>query len=784
MEMKILWKAYVRRHKGSLAGVFALLFIVSASLVTVLTVWNSSVRYVREEMERLGFGDLTAWVSQVSDITQLTDEIDSLDTVERTGVQKLIYSEYEANGQESDSEGQLVVYEPENYAYRIFLDDLSGYQAGEAVIYSGELYAPISLRSMFGAEIGDEISFPIARNGVEQTFTIKGWFEDPFMGSSMIGMKSFLICGADYEEIIQKISASGIDGLARDGFMIHILKNRDSEVSIAGWNAMLNQETRLPQFAEFTHSRSAIEGFMLTLQNVFTGFLSAFVLVLLLVAMVVLGHGISGAVERDTPDMGVLKTAGFTTGHLQKVQAVPYIFVILAAVISGVLAAPFAAGKAAFATLTTTGLLFPVRFPFWLCVLSLLPLMLLLLGFIFLRVRKIGEIAPVEIIRGTIGKAPKKKRFRFPIRSTGLLFFLALRQLAAGKRRYLNVGVSALLLVFFASFMGYVDSWLGADGRGLMDAFNPADLHIAAQPMGEATSEDVERTIMGYTDITDSYMLAMPSISVDGVDYTANVITEPERFHILSGRTCLEADEIVLTEFVAADLGVGIGDTVTVGGGAGSMPYRVSGIYQCANDMGANVGLSREGYAKIGRETAGMWCVHYFLEDVSKQQEVVQALEELYGGDVYLHENSWPGLFGILSAMKWLMIFMYIVVSVFVFVVTVLSAGRLLVMEQKDLGIYRAIGFSPDRLRFSFSLRFGIVSGVGSVLGSLAAVLFTDPLVAALLRQFGISNFSGKPSALNIIIPIVAVTGLFMLFAWLDAEKIRKMRLTVLVAKQ
>lgn len=677
-----------------------------------------------------------------------------------------------------------MVYEPENYAYRIFLDDLSGYQAGEAVIHSGELYAPISLQSMFGAEIGDEISFPIARNGVEQTFIIKGWFEDPFMGSSMIGMKSFLICSGDYEEIVRKLSASGIDGLARDGFMIHIFKNRDSEVSIARWNAILNQETQLSQFAEFTHSRSAIEGFMLTLQNVFTGFLSAFVLVLLLVAMVVLRYGISGAVERDTTDMGALKTVGFTTWHLQKVQAVPYIFVILAAVISGALAAPFVAGGAAFATLTTTGLLFPVRFPFWLCLLSLLPLMLLLLGFIFLKVRKIGEITPVEIIRGTMGKASKKKRVRFPVRSMGLSFFLALRQLAAGKRRYLNVGVSALLLVFFASFMGYVDSWLGADGKGLMDAFNPADLHIAAQPMGEATSEDVERTIMEYTDITDSYMLAMPGVSVNGVDYTANVITEPERFHILSGKTCLEADEIVLTEFVAADLDVGIGDTVTVGGGTGSTPYRVSGIYQCANDMGANVGLSRDGYAKIGRETAGMWCVHYFLEDVSIQQEVMLALEGLYGGDVYLHENSWPGLFGILSAMKWLMLFMYAVVSVFVFVVTALSAGRLLTMEQKDLGIYRAIGFPPDRLRLSFSLRFGIVSGAGSVLGSLLAILFTDPLVAALLRQFGISNFSGKPSALNIMIPIVTVTGLFMLFAWLDAEKIRKMRLTVLVAKQ
>ncbi len=87
-------------------------------------------------------------MSQVSDITQLTDEIDSLDIVERTEVQKLISSEYEANGQESDSEGRLVVYEPVNYAYRIFLDDLSGYQTGEAVLHSGKLYAPISLLSL------------------------------------------------------------------------------------------------------------------------------------------------------------------------------------------------------------------------------------------------------------------------------------------------------------------------------------------------------------------------------------------------------------------------------------------------------------------------------------------------------------------------------------------------------------------------------------------------------------------------------------------------------------
>lgn len=101
-----------------------------------------------------------------------------------------------------------------------------------------------------------------------------------------------------------------------------------------------------------------------------------------------------------------------------------------------------------------------------------------------------------------------------------------------------------------------------------------------------------------------------------------------------------------MTEFVAADLGVSVGDSVMLVASRGREKYIISGIYQCANDMGANIGMSREGYDQIGEETANMWCMHYFLQDVSKQSFIVQTLENNYGGDVYLHENSWPGLFG------------------------------------------------------------------------------------------------------------------------------------------
>ena len=177
MEIKTLWKANLKRHAGSVCGVCFLLLLVSASLATVLTVWNNSGRYVRQEMARLGYGDLTAWVSGLPDPGPLSDEIAALEDVQSVGTQQLIFSEYEIGEQESDSEGQLITYDPAQTPYKIFREDLSGYEAGPAEIAPGEIYVSPSMISMFGLTIGDTITFPIARSGVDKTFVVKGYFD-------------------------------------------------------------------------------------------------------------------------------------------------------------------------------------------------------------------------------------------------------------------------------------------------------------------------------------------------------------------------------------------------------------------------------------------------------------------------------------------------------------------------------------------------------------------------------------------------------------------------------
>ncbi|MBS6643915.1 MAG: FtsX-like permease family protein [Clostridiaceae bacterium] len=785
MEYKTLLKADLRKHKGSLAGIFLLIFLVSAALSTVVSVWLNSEQYIRSELSRAGFGTLTAWVSGVPDLSAFTEELTSQEAVERTETQPFIFANYTANGQDSDSEGQLIVFQGEDDRYHFFSDNLSSYQETVPQINQGEIYVSPSMVSMFGVQIGDTVSFPVVRAGVTADFTVQGFYEDPFMGSSMIGMKGFLISESDYETLQKQIRESGIDALARDGAMVHIFQkiNGDSARTVSEFNTLLNEQTSLPRYAEFVHSENAIAGFMLILQNAFCGLLAAFVAVLLAVVMIVLGHTISSAVEAGYVNMGILKTIGFTGKKLRRIQMMQYLTVILTGQILGLFSSIIFSEMVSRMTLTTTGIRIPPQLPLGWCLLVFAVMFLVLTALIAYKTGRINQISPMKAIRGEAVETDGVRKVRFPIRGNLLKTSLAFRQLTAGKRRYLGAFMVAMLLVFFASLIGRMDSWLGADGQGMMYAFNPADHDIGVQVLGVYTSEEAEELVRSYTEITDSYLLAMPGISVDGVDYTANVITDPERFHIMEGRTSRNDDEIVLTEFVAADLGVSIGDTVTVQADSGSAGYTVSGIYTCANDMGDNVGMSREGYLKIGSDDPAIWCYHYFLEDASKKADITQALDAAFGGDVHVHENTWPGLYGIINAMQALLLFLYGMVVLFILVVTVLTGSKILSSEKRDIGIYKAIGFDSAQLRGSFSLRFGITALLGGVIGAGLAAVFTDPIVSGIMKMAGISSFASVPTVGNTLFPAVIVILLFMGFAYGASRNVKKVDLTVFITE-
>lgn len=774
-------RAGIKKQKGSIAGLFILIFTVSVTLVMALTVYINSSSYVSQEMSRLGYGDITAWVSNIDNLNQLTEEIESVSDVEKVEPQTVIFAGYTINGINSDDDGQLLVYDSKQYPYKFLNNGLSGYEDVKE-IGKGDIYISPSLKSKYNVNIGDEVHFKLSRNGEEKIFNVKGYFEDPFMGSSMIDMKSFLIGDTDLSDVMDILSkTSDFNILGRHGAMLHIFQSSSSRLSPAEFNESVNKDTSLAQYTEFVYAYSSIYGFMLILQNIFTGFLIAFVVILIVVSMISMGYSISNTIEQDYKDMGILKTIGCTSWDLRFLQFLQYVSGIVAGMISGLVCSIYVAHVAGRLTITSTGMLMPTTLPYGRCILAFVIILCIFTLFIYAKTVKIVQIPPLRAISGNTYEQVSHVKRNNIIMSEGLGFHLAMRQIAYGGKRYVGTGIVAILLVFFVSVVGRIDTWLGPNGEGLMNTFSVADHDLGVKPLSDVNMKEIEGTISSYSQIDDTYELAMQKVTVNGVDYTVNVIGKPSYLHILSGNTCYADDQIVITEFVADNLGIGIGDSVTVKHETRSDIYKVTGIYQCANEMGGNIAMSREGYGKIGNVNSYIWCRHYILADASVSPEIMTYLQKKYPVDLDIHTNSWSGLDGIVSTMNLLTNFMYAIVVIFISVVVGLTSSKMLFAEQRDMAVFKSIGFTSLSLRLAFAIRFGIVVAAGAVIGIALSCIFVDPVITRLLKLFGISKFESTLGFGKVILIPFTIIILFVVFSYIFSNKIKKVDITTLV---
>ena len=75
------------------------------------------------------------------------------------------------------------------------------------------------------------------------------------------------------------------------------------------------------------------------------------------------------------------------------------------------------------------------------------------------------------------------------------------------------------------------------------------------------------------------------------------------------------------------------------------------------------------------------------------------------------------------------------------------------------------------------------MAAVGAVIGTLAAMGFTDPVVSTVMRLAGISNFASGNTPGSVLLPGSMVILLFFGFAWLLSGRIRREDMNVLTAE-
>lgn len=784
MKYLTLLRANIKSQRGSFIGIGALMFIITISLFAVLTIWKNANDYEEQQLAYIGYGDITCWLTYGVDVEELTSQVMEIEDVDQVEEQKAVYiSKYYVNGHEGvNGMAQLFTYGEEGYDFHIYNQSLTGIEEEPEELSEGEVYVSPAFCSLYDARIGDEFLVEITGEEDTASYTIKGFFEDPASGSSMMGIKTILVNNVDAQKLKERVEEAGQWDKVMNASLLHIFRAEDSTLPLGKLQTQLGERTDLTGCMEFCYSKVSIMGFMLVLQNIFAGFLLVFVVVLLVITMVVTGHSISSSIEQDYVNMGILKAVGFTRGNLMWVQSLQYMLAVFCGVIPGALLSGMLIRLFNRLTVTATGMLMPSDLDLPICGAAMGIILVLLLGFIVAKTAGIGRVTPIRAIRGGAPDVYFKSRLTTRIYKKGLPFHLALRALVSGKKQYISAGVVAVLLVFFISLTARIGSWLGPDGKGLMNSFAAGDYDMGFGCEDEELEKEIQKTINENGKVAASYEFKMERATINGFECPMNVMSKPEYFNVVEGRSCKYENELLVTDVIADAIEVEIGDTVLVSYKGTDKEFIITGIYQCANDMGENFGISKEGWEGFGSEPITFYH-HYILEDSSRTKALVELLKEKYGDRADIDENTWSGLESILTAMQALEIFMYGITAVFILVAVYLTGSKILYKEKHDMGIYRSLGFTAGKLRICFALRFFVVAVAGSVLGNILSRVLTDPLAGTMLKMFGISSFQSALSPLHMILSGVVVSGLFLVFSYGAAGKIKKVEPGILIVE-
>jgi ABC-type antimicrobial peptide transport system permease subunit len=127
-----------------------------------------------------------------------------------------------------------------------------------------------------------------------------------------------------------------------------------------------------------------------------------------------------------------------------------------------------------------------------------------------------------------------------------------------------------------------------------------------------------------------------------------------------------------------------------------------------------------------------------------------------------------------------MIVIIYVISIVFSLVVVMMFCKKAFLQERRDIGIYKSLGFTSGKLRMQFAIRFLIVSLIGSALGTVLSLFFTEPVLKAVFRIIGVW-FSAKFSPIAFIVPVAIIAVSFFSFSYLASRKIKRVEIKELV---
>jgi ABC-type lipoprotein release transport system permease subunit len=774
--------ANIKRGKGAFSGIILLMALITFTFSGTVSNDDQLRSALSSSLDEADVGELTVFI--YDDL--LTE--DMLDSLGKNGKVKsftqkssmIVNQKPVVGGKEQDIAIQLKGF---YNGIKVFNSDFDSFTA-DTDLESGSIYLPYKLEAMEEMKKGAEISFTTS-SGSEETFIVRGFYEDPVHGATTIADNQCIISAEDFKRLcsheLDHLDSDVKRLILQDELYIH----GEEGVSAAELKRSLINKSGIINSSNWAVSRQHIMDLFEMYSNTDTRGMAAFTIMLLLVILITMHNSISASIEMDSTDLGILRSQGFTVGRIRLVYVFQYTIALIIGSILGILISIPACRILIRMWMRVTGILTGNGVSFGKCIIMCLAIILICLGFIVTATRKVDRISPVRAISGGRTEVHFDSRLNTKIRQKPLSLSLALRQLNSRRRSYIGTFLIVVLLVFFlVSIMLLVEN---LDPDKLFGTSKGQVQLISTGAFTMESSDEIEAAARETDPKAELYTMSYHRMVIDGEFTPVHSFRRTEDYYdIMEGRAPKYDNEIIITKGVSEDTGKKTGDTVTVSYQDRSEEFVVTGYFQSVYDFGLVTMMTEEGMQKMGYNDIQE--AQISLSDDSKIDDMINMLNDRFGDRLsaseYVENNSLSTYRTIVSVlMNSVTYAMYAVITIFAAVVVVMVSRRAFIKERTDIGIFKAMGFTAGSLRRQFAMRFAAVALAGTVVGEIFSALWARKMISFMMKIVGLTDFKACLTPAVLLMPAAVICLSFFIVAYLASGKIKRIEVRELITE-
>lgn len=565
MGILMMIKYDIRKRKSQAAVIFLLSFLITLLISTSVSVlWQSQEQY-DEAAARMHLPEVINIFNkgQHSDADEVTKNLQKQPETEEVMKENILLLR----------ENQIVRFKDDSWfssgtIIRAFPDQ---YSLTEGTRKRDGIYLPITLKDSKHLETGDIVTLKLS--GQIKKYRIAGFFEDPFLGSTMTGFKQLFLDRKTYEKLSKTTEA-----LNYKSTMVSLWTNHDTGKDFTSRIKELNGKTGFARKGTEYIEQPLMKMSAMALTDIFLGLIFLFSLLMLTVMLITIRYLIASSLEDDYKELGILNALGYSKRKLLGAKILQTAFLFGAGGVAGLFGSFFTVPSLGETAMEGSGILWHGGIRLEPVILSILAAALFVVLTAWMSLRCVQKISTVQAIRNGKKDICFTKRYQVSLvklNFPSLPLRMAVKHVSVRLPQY-------LLLVIVCGFMIYSMVSISALHENMTDIKKTAvlfgssasDISIANTSDLSADSsilfQDFIEDTKKLSEVKSIYSTESQYLDMEHQKMLLQVVSQFNNENFLDplkGRVPKYDNEMMLTEVSSNYLGKREGDMVTVSHG-------------------------------------------------------------------------------------------------------------------------------------------------------------------------------------------------------------------------